>query len=113
MKVTDLDTYERLKAKLEDWAHWMQGYRPNLGTGQSCFISTGSHDFESLFQGVDKQVMKAIETAIDDLPNTQSAAIHRRYLHIEWRFPRENYADMLDKAHDQLLISLPKRNVIL
>lgn len=113
MGAPDFSQHERLKSKLEEWADWMQAYRPSLGTGSGCFISTGSHDFESLFNGVEKQVMRAIEAAIDDLPPIQSAAIHRKYLHIQWRYPNENYGDVLDKAHDQLLLMLPKRNVIL
>jgi hypothetical protein len=113
MGAPEVTQLERLESKLKDWAHWMEGYRPNLGSHSSTFQSTGGHDFESLFSGVEKQVMKSIETAIDDLTPTQSAAIQSRYLHVTWRFPRENYMEMLEKAHETLLVSLPRRNVIL
>lgn len=109
----DLTPLGSLKSKLEQWAVWTEGYRPNLSTKTSTCRCTGSHDFESLFQGIERQVMKSIDTAINDLPPAQSAAIHKKYLGINWRFPRENYEEMLKQAHDALLISLPRRNVIL
>ena len=113
MAFAETTSIDRLKAKLEDWAEWMQAYRPNLSASSGSFKSTGSHDFESLFSGVEKQVMKSIDAAIDDLPKFQSAAIHKRYLHIEWRYPGLNYAESLDQAHDELIRMLPKRNVML
>lgn len=105
---------DRLKGLLEDWAVWTEGYRPGLSARAASIIQTaGSHDFESLFAGVEKQMMKAIDAAIDDLPPAQGAAINKRYLGIDWRFPRDNYAVMLDLAHDTLLVTLPKRNVLI
>jgi hypothetical protein len=114
MGAPDLTKTDRLKGLLEDWASWMHAYRPDLGQrGMSLVKSSGSHDFESLFANVEKEVMRAIDAAIDDLPPAQSAAIHKRYLHIEWRFPRDNYVFMLESAHGALLVSLPRRNVVL
>lgn len=108
------DKIVRLKNKLEDWAEWYRGYMPNLGANSGAFMkTTGGHDFESLFAAAEKTAFKAIEVAVDDLTPAQGAAIRRRYLGETWRFPRDNYAVLLDDAHDALLISLPKRNVML
>lgn len=116
--VIEFTTLDRLKGLLIDWAEWTKGYSPSLGAKSSSLIqSRCSHDFESLFSETERLVMKTIDTAIDDMRKkvgeSSHAAIQRRYLGTDWRFPRDNYADMLDKAHDYLIVTLPKRNVIL
>ncbi len=108
----EISNLDRLKGFLEDWAVWTAGYRPNLGASGMRMQTCGGHDFESLFADTDKRTMKVIDTCIDDLTPAQTAAIHRRYLHIDWRFPRDNYAVMLDQAHDRLVIVLQKKDIL-
>lgn len=111
----DKTLQDRLKHKLEDWAIWMERSRPSLGCRSTGLKSFGLHDYdyEGLLGRAHEQAMKAVDTAINDLPPSQCAAIHRRYLGIDWRFPRDNYEQMLEGAHQALLFSLPRRNVIL
>ena len=116
MGAPEFAAIDRLKGLLEDWARWTEGYRPRLGHHRNAVIKSFGHhdyDYEGQYEANDKETMRAVDTAIDDRPHAQSAAIRRCYTGEDWRFPRENYQDMLDKAHQALLISLPRRNVIL
>lgn len=113
MAIPEFTELDRLKGLLEEWARWMGSYRPNLGAKSPSYSqTTGSHDFESLFEGVESYIMRTVDTAVSDLSPAQSAAVHKRYLGIDWRFPRDNYALMLDAAHDALMVSLKRKNVI-
>ena len=57
---------------------------------------------------------EAIEAAVEDLPPTKKAAIHKRYgICAVYRFPRDDYELQLLAAHEELLRTLPKRNVVI
>lgn len=107
---------ERLCFMLEDWAQWQQGYRMKLGyptrslSGGGCRAVETS--YEDLYASVDNAMFEAIEAAVDDLPPAQRAAVCRRYgIAAVYRFPRDNYAEQLDLAHDALIRTLPRRGV--
>lgn len=107
---------DRLQVLLEDWADWMRGYSgirgyashtPGLHSGH---VSKG---FDDLCDEVDQSVCKLIDAAIDDLASGQAAAIHKRYgISAVFRFPRGNYEDMLAEAHATLMVTLPKKGVV-
>lgn len=108
---------DRLQVLLEDWSDWMRGYSgingyashtPGLNSGH---VSKG---FDDLCDEVDGQVCKLIDSAVDDLPPGQGAAIHKRYgISAVFRFPRGNYADLLSEAHATLMVTLPKKGVVI
>lgn len=108
---------DRLQILLEDWARWMEGYSgikgyashtPGLNSGH---VSKG---FDDLCDEVDNKVCKLIDAAVDDLPPGQSAAINKRYGVVAvFRFPRGDYEELLAEAHATLMVTLPKKGVVI
>ena len=109
----EIQAIDRLISKLQGWADWEAKYTANpLKSGQACFVVRGSYDFDGLFSQVESKTYQIIDTAIDDLPKDQRSAILTRYTHRTWLSTKEAYADLLNQAHEALLITLPKKNVI-
>lgn len=104
---------ERLVVLLEDWADWMRGYRIATGYKKHSTVvaAAGNKHWEDILVQVDAQINRTVDTAINDLPINQMAAINHRYLHAVYRFPRDNYAESLTAAHETLMRVLPKKNV--
>lgn len=105
MKIID-ESINRLIADLEDWARWSMCYRLRIGfPSRSIGLSSGfaSQTFDEMCEQADSTRCRVLDTMIDDLSPAQRQAIHRRYLHAVYRFPRENYAEMLAQAHEELL----------
>lgn len=107
---------EALVAMLTEWANWQGQYRMRLGypsrsiSGYSS-RSDGSRS-DDLYEAVDNATFEAIDTAIDDLLPAQRAAVQRRYgVAAVFRFPRDNYAEQLDLAHETLMRLLPRKGV--
>lgn len=101
---------------LEDWAEWQRGYRMKLGYPTRSLSGSGGGStecsYDDLYATADRAVFEAIDTAVDDLQPAQRAAVLRRYgIAAVFRFPRENYAEQLDRAHDALMRSLPRKGV--
>ena len=110
----ELERMQRLIGLLEDWARWMQAGHVRQGHHRSAIFCGAGQDFEDMADDVSRMVNEAISAAIESLPPAQAAAINRRYgICAVWRFPRHNYADLLQAAHDALIVSLPRRNVVL
>jgi hypothetical protein len=112
----DFTQLERLIAWLNDWARWRESYRPNLGAKSPGYWPSGIYHASDLFDDSDN--FQVIESAVEDLRHNPGPASHeallRRYGQIScFTSCRDNYADMLDKAHQRLLVVLPKRNVVL
>lgn len=108
----------RLVALLEDWAHWCRAMRVDLGYPNraaglvgGCAVLSSDHVYDS----VDAGIMQVVDAAVSDLPPTQGAAVMRRYeLAAVFRFrDRYPYAQAIDEAHAALLVSLPRRGVVL
>lgn len=113
MMIADLNV-RRLIADLEDWARWSRGYTLKLGyPSRAAVLSSGyvSMAFDEMCERADHERCKIIDALVDDLEPSQKAAINRRYLHAVWRFPRNNYPEMLAAAHDELLRKMPMRGL--
>lgn len=105
-----------LVSMLTEWASWQGQYRMRLGypsrsiSGYSS-RSDGSRS-DDLYQAVDNARFEAIDTAVDDLMPAQRAAVQRRYgVAAVFRFPRDDYAEQLDLAHQALMRLLPRKGV--
>lgn len=115
--IIELDRFSRLSAILEDWAVWQSRYTGIKSTfGSICMSSgyTASKTFEDLLLGIEDNICRLVEAAIDDLESGQRAAINQRYgITSVFRFPRGNYDDLLLNAHERLLVTLPKKGVVI
>lgn len=106
----------RLDALLDGWAAWCRSYRMRLdyapGVLQGGAVTSKS--FDDMCDELDHSTNERIDAAVDDLPPACRAALYRhRGLSAVFRFPRENYAEKLDQAHDRLLHVLPRKGVML
>lgn len=110
----ELEAYDALISLLEGWASWQANYRPKLGypsRSLSCYCEA-STDFDEMCDEVDSQMFATIDVCVQDLPPAQRAAIMRRYgIAAVFRFPRDNYAEMLQAAHERLMVVLPRKGV--
>lgn len=100
---------------LQDWANWMRNV-PGVGfPSRVPILSTGmgSSTFEELLEQVDGQAMRAVDASVDSLPPSNKAAIYRAYgVCAVYRFPRDNYVDALENAHDMLAITLRRKGIL-
>lgn len=117
MKNDIAQSIQRLVYILEDWANWQKGYSgikgfPSHSIGlQSGYVSCG---FDDLCEKVDNVVFITVDTAIGNLSKPEAAAINRRYgIASVFRFPRDNYAQLLSDAHFKLMEELPKKGVVI
>lgn len=117
MNCADLKIFDRLVSLLEDWGEWQKNYFPKTGYPSSSAgfgYGSGIHSFEDMCASCDDVVMVIVDTAIDGLLPAQSAAICRRYGQANvYRFPRNNYEEMLLSAHEALIVALPSKGVVL
>lgn len=100
---------------LEDWADWQRGYRLKLGyptksAGLEC--GGGSSSFDDLCDASDAEVMGKVDVCVNDLPPIHKAAILKRYgVAAVFRFPRQNYEQVLCDAHMSLVEAFAKKGV--
>lgn len=66
-------------------------------------------DFEEMADGADKEAAKMTDAIVRGLPPAQSAALHRKWLHAVYRFPRDNYPAMLLAATESVGAQLHSR----
>lgn len=109
---------DRLQILLEDWASWMGGYSgargfSNHSVGLEPDRRVSGDTWDDVMDKVDHWVCQMVDSAVDDLPPGQGAAINQRYgVTAVFRFPRGNYDDLLAEAHVTLLMTLPKKGVV-
>lgn len=104
----------RLIVLLEDWARWCERMRVDLGyPNKSAGISTGGSVYGTdHYEADDADKMQRVEAGIDDLAPAERAAIWRRYgVAAVFRFNREPFEVVLDRAHQRLLVILPKKTI--
>lgn len=117
---SDMDHLKRsvdaLVRLMEDWADWQKGYRMKLGyPSRSCGLSTdAATTFEDMCDSSDNEMMRVVDTVIqEDLEPIERAAILRRYgVAAVFRFPRDNYEEVLMRAHERLFVLLPKKGCV-
>lgn len=100
---------------LLDWADWMRGYTVKTGyPRRSIGLATdgGSASFDDMCAQMDNRVCGVVDSAINDLELPQQSAISHRYLASVFRFPRIDYAETLNTAHEKLLAALIRKGVI-
>lgn len=107
---------EVLICLLEDWAKWQASFRERTGfkSRSAGFASFGLSTFEDMCEQSDNATMKAIDASVDSLDPAQRAAINRKYgICAVFRFPRDNFEQMLELAHFNLVVTVKRRGVVL
>ena len=114
--MSDISELSRLKVLLEDWAKWQASYRPRNGYSNHSagFASGGLSTFDDLCDQCDSTTMRTIDAGISSLVPAQAAAINRCYgVCSVFRFPRLNYPEILEIAHESLMVIVKRRGVVL
>lgn len=106
----DRERMDRMRAVMEEWADWMRVDDSRIGfPGHSALVRGAP---ACSYERADSGRAELVDAAVSDLEPIQRAAIQRRYrVCAVWRFPRHNYAEVLDKAHTSLLVLLRKKGV--
>lgn len=115
MEDNEYKMFQHLKHLMDEWAIWVRSYKTNLGwRSKTVGLESGytSKSFEELFDGVELEVFKKIDAAVEDLSPQRRAAIKRCY-GMSKSFPFERYQEELISAHRELLGSLPKMGVVI
>jgi len=114
--MNELTDYQRMHVLLEDWARWSERYHINLGaqTHSVGFASGGSsRTFDDLCDAADDQQMEVIDASVYSLIPIHQAAICKAFgLCAVWRFPRQNYEQVLETGLAQLLTLFRKKGVL-
>lgn len=113
--VEPMTAIEGLVFVMMEWAEWhrkdvgVEGY-PEASSG----ISSGyvSATFDDMCEEADAWRAMVVDTCVDELLPAQRAAIMRKYgISGVFRFPRDNFAEMVVLAHENLMIALPKKGI--
>lgn len=114
--LVELSDYEKTVNLLTDWAEWMR-HVPGIGFNSRVpILSTGigSSTFEELLEQVDSQAMRGVDGSVESLPPSNKAAIMRCYgLCAVFRFPRDNYEQKLNEAHESIITSLKRKGILI
>jgi hypothetical protein len=102
--------------ELKDWAHWMRkdtdarhlGYPSRSAGMQSGYVS---QTFDEMCESSDIDRVLIINSLVNDLVDTQKAAIHHKYLGSVIRFPRGNYPNLLSEAHYEIFVGMRRKGL--
>ena len=109
-----LERLERLDWHLHNWRDWMrsgehiQGYKH---TAAGCVGGGHIGDFDDMVAKVDRKTAAIMDTLINDLPPTQACAVHHRWLHSVWGFPRDNFDELYSAACESLLAGMSHKGL--
>lgn len=115
--VPAVDPIERERARLDalaavmaDWVEWMRRDDSRVGFPAHSALVRGAEG--CVYEHAESARIEAIDAVVSDLAPIHRAAVCRRYgLVAVWRFPRENYAEVLQGANEALIAGLKKKGV--
>lgn len=108
-------TEDRVAWHLDNWESWCASYSTRLGISPKSagMAPAGMNDFEGMCFDGDKYAAQVTEAAVYSLPPAQAAAIERKWeLCAAYRFPRDNYAEMLALAMKRLAVALGAQGLV-
>lgn len=107
---------DRLEHHLENWARWMRSggftelQAPSRAAG--CTSWGDAWDDETVYEANDRRCAVIMDAMVKSLVPAQKAAIHKRYLHAVFQFPRDNYAEQLTLAKVKLRSMMHGRGLV-
>ena len=106
----------RLDWHLSNWRTWMHSgelSKLRAPAKSAGFMAGGyNNDFDSMCEIADVRAARAMDAMIESLPANETAAIHHRYLHAVYRFPRGNFEKSLQSARERLIAGMPGRALV-
>jgi hypothetical protein len=104
----------RLEFHLENWKRWMKhdnvtdGYP---GKAAGCVGGGYSQSFDEMVDREDVRCARIVDALVASLSPVERAAINKRYLYAVYRFPRNNYQEVLYTARLKIAGWLVMRGV--
>lgn len=111
-------TFTDLDYHLDNWARWMREKDgpeglPEKASGGLMGYSGMDRDSDGAYARNDAWLAEHADAAISDLVPAQRAAIYTAYdLAAVWRFPRDNYEEILALARAKIRATLLRRGVV-
>lgn len=106
---------QRAEHYLELWARWMRTsglrslwYRSHSACGA---MTLAGQDFDEMADSAEHSAAITTDAVVRGLVPVESAAVHRRYLHAVYRFPREGYEVILSRAMENVGKGLHKKGM--
>lgn len=101
---------DRLHAVMEEWVSWCRSDVPRVGYPRHSALIQGAPGCAA--DRSDSSRGEVIDAAVEDLAPIHRAAVLRRYgVMSVWRFPRDNYAQILEAALEALIVGLKRKGV--
>lgn len=112
----ELCRIEPIDRHLDMWKSWMRSRSEARGSlsKASGFVGGGySQSFDDMCLAADSSAIRATDSIIEGLPPAQRAAVwHWAGLTAVYRFPRNNYADLLETARGVIWRELQRRGFV-
>lgn len=105
-----------LEWHLRNWARWMQAQElpdgcPTEASGGILQNFSSSPDWDTVYEKNDAWCALNTDAAVRALAPSERAAIDHRYLESVWRFPRNNFEELLEAARMRVRATLIRRGV--
>lgn len=100
----------RLHALMDEWVVWCRRDVPRVGfpSHSALIVGAAGCPQERAISGR----AELVDAAVEDLSPIHRAAVLRRYgVAAVWRFPRDNYAEVLEAALSSLIVGLRRKGV--
>lgn len=111
----DAMIFDRIEEHLWRWARWMYAgktmhlrHRSKAAGG----FADASSDFDTMVEAADIRCAEATDAAIDELPPTQRAAVHAKWLETNWSLPDEVLGAYYRVAVEAIGRGLDKRGIV-
>lgn len=106
-------TDDRLSVLLDLWAAWVStgSWVDGFPSRSPVLCSTAGVDFEDMAHESDTRLAEHVQACIDGLPLNEQAALSHRYTEAVWRFPRLEFAVVLQSARLMVREALERRGV--
>lgn len=109
----EFGTADRVEYHLDNWRRWHHSGEPVDGfpsTTPGTINWSLKSDFEGMLHACDEHAAAVMEVIVnEELPPAEACAVHHRYLHAVFRFPRENYVLLLVQAKVRIGIALSRK----
>lgn len=104
----------RLEWHFDNWRRWMRNDTVTDGAphkAAGCVGGGYSQSFDDMADASDIRCARVLDALVSSLSHSERAAINHQYLYAIFRFPRENFQELLDAARLKIAKWLVERGV--
>lgn len=104
----------RLEWHFDNWRRWMRNDTVTDGAphkAAGCVGGGYSQSFDDMADASDIRCARVLDALVSSLSHSERAAVNHRYLYAVFRFPRENFEELLNGARLKIAKWLVERGV--